>query len=99
MNPNELREIRGFILGLLNIQPDHGLSTKVIELSLDQSRFCISPGLVRSEINYLKEKEYVRVEDVSSRGISRTLVYITTKGIDLLQGSGPADPGIIPVLE
>lgn len=99
MNPNEAREMRGFILNMLQINYPNGCSEKLIEITLNENQFSISPSVIKTHIEYLEEKGYVRVEEVRSMGVVRTVVYLTAKGIDLMERSIPEDPGIILPLE
>lgn len=94
---NESRELRGFILTMCKHNYPHGCSEKLILTTLGENQFASSPALLRAHIEYLEEKGYVRIEDVQAHGlgISRTLVFITAKGIDLLEGSIPQDPGVL----
>lgn len=97
MFTNEARELRGFILTMCRHNYPHGCSDRLIAVTLGENQFSSSPALLRAHLEYLEEKGYVRLEEIrdSHLGVSRVLVYITAKGIDLLEGSIPPDPGIL----
>jgi len=102
MKINDDAEMRGFILTMLKINHPYGCSDQLISVTLNENDFFVSPALLSSHIRYLEEKELVRVEDVKNMklGISRTMVFITHKGIDLLAGDIPPEPGVlVPSLE
>ncbi|TEB09316.1 hypothetical protein [Pelotomaculum propionicicum] len=94
---NEARELRGFILSICMHNYPHGCSEKLIATTVGENQFDSSPALLRGHIEYLLEKGYVRTEVAEAKhlGISRTLVYITAKGIDLLEGNIQPDPGVL----
>lgn len=94
---NEARELRGFILTMCKNNYPHGCSDKLIATTVGENQFASSPAQIRAHLEYLEEKGYVRIEEVHAArlGVSRVLVYITAKGIDLLEGNIPPDPGVL----
>ena len=97
MKMNDDAEMRGFILAMLKINHPYGCSEQLISVTLSENEFYVSPALLSSHIKYLEEKELVRTEEIKNvkLGISRKMVHITFKGIDLLAGDIPPEPGIM----
>jgi DNA-binding MarR family transcriptional regulator len=95
MRVNEAREVRGMILRMCEINKPYGCSEQLISLALQENQFSVSPSLLKGHIDYLEEKGYVRAEDHEHYGIQRSIVFLTAKGTDLLEGNIPADPGIM----
>ncbi|NPV70301.1 MAG: hypothetical protein HPY55_06605 [Firmicutes bacterium] len=97
MRLSDSRELRGFVLRVCQINYPHGCSEQLLQITLQENQFMSSPAALKADIEYLEEKGYVRVEEQNSErlGISRTIVYCTAKGIDLLERNIPADPGIL----
>ncbi|AEG60029.1 hypothetical protein [Desulforamulus ruminis] len=97
MFPSEARELRGFILTMCKNNYPHGCSEKLIQIAVGENQFTSSPALIHAHLEYLEEKGYVRLEELQAKGlgISRKVVYITAKGIDLLEGSIALDPGVL----
>lgn len=92
---SETPELRGFILSMCKINYPYGCSEELIDKAVNDNQFAASPAILAGHIEYLKEKGYVRVEKISASGLKRTIVHITPKGIDLLEGNIPEDPGIL----
>jgi DNA-binding PadR family transcriptional regulator len=93
----EAKEIRGFILTICKYNYPAPCSLEVISLTIQENQFSISPAQIKGYIEYLEEKGYVRAAEKTSEvlGITRTVVTITAKGIDLMEGNIPPDPGIL----
>lgn len=98
MAATETQELRGFILTTCRVNYPQGCSEELIFRTVAGMGFAASPAEIRGHIEYLREKGYVRVEELRHGAISRVVVYITPKGIDLLEGSIPEDPGILAPL-
>lgn len=98
---NQSRELRGFVLDMCKVNYPHGCSEQLIVTTAKQNQFDVSTGLVAGHIEYLEEKGYVRVDEIKNERlkINRKMVYITAKGIDLLEGNIPEDPGVITLPE
>jgi DNA-binding PadR family transcriptional regulator len=97
MLASEAREIRGYILVLCKHSYPYGCSEQLIGTFLAQSQFSCSPAEIKGHLEYLEEKGYIRMEElrVDKLKLHRVVAYITAKGIDLLEGSIPSDPGIM----
>ena len=89
------REVRGCILRALAHTPCRAISTK----SLTRALIGTYPDVVsdiRAHLAYLADKGYITLADVdvgTESGID-LLVNLTAKGVDLIEESIPADPGI-----
>ncbi len=97
MNKNEAKELRGFILTICKVSYPGGASHQLINITLDNAQFAVSPAVVDGHIKYLEEKGYIRQEEAkcNSTGICRDMVFITAQGLDLMEGNIPPDPGIL----
>lgn len=96
MNPLEHKEIRLRILKTLHIGHPEGVKEKIIFLMVNEAGFKVSPKEIASEMDYLRQKEYIKSDLKDSRVLKEKIWVhkITSRGIDLLEGSIPADPGI-----
>lgn len=92
---NESAEIRGFILNACYRTYPHGCSDELLLKMLVENQFDVSPALVLGHLQYLEEKGYLRVEEIRTRHYFRRVAYITPKGIDLIDGNIPEEPGIM----
>jgi len=82
-------ELRGYILKIANeIQP-FGAGVPFIKILLHQLKFTPDEATIMNACKYLEGKGLVRMENVCDRvkNISRDIVYITPKGIDVLEGT------------
>ncbi|MCD9025763.1 hypothetical protein [Cohnella silvisoli] len=95
MITNEVKEVRGFILAILKLQYPSPASDRLISLTLNDSHLDSSIPQIRGQLHYLVDKGYVRTEEGNELGIQRTMATLTAKGVDLLDGSIPDDPGIM----
>lgn len=97
MKFSEAQELRGFILSMCKVNYPHGCSEQLVQVAVSENDFSASPALLAGYIEYLEEKGYVRVEEARNDrlGIYRRVIFITAKGIDLLEGNIPPDPGIL----
>lgn len=95
-HPSEAKELRGFILCMCKVAFPEGCSDRLIEMKIKELQFESSPAMLKYHLEYLEEKGYVRLEErhVKDMGIGRLMVYATAKGIDLVEGNIPLDPGI-----
>lgn len=98
MNLLEHKEIRLRILKTLHIAHPYGVKEKIIFLTVNDAGHAISESDIASEVVYLREKGYIDSEKRFSRALREEVRMhkITSKGIDLLEGSLPEDPGINP---
>jgi len=97
MSPvNTSQEVRHYILVALDKALPVGASQELLELTLDTIGLMVSDSELEVQLGYLKEKGYVTTEKVTDRHtkISRKIAKLTAKGIDLIEGNIPADPGI-----
>ncbi len=96
MRAREAREIRGWILRILNYNYPESLSVEAIALTLSDLEYVVTPLAVGGYLDYLEEKGYIETRQVEVRdaGISRRVARLTAKGKDLLEGNIPEDPGI-----
>ena len=94
----ENREMRGWILNIIDRAKPYGASFEVIEVTLTDLGFNVCETEVKAQLKYLSDKGYVKYEPIERSGIVRHLNHITPKGVDLLEGSIPADPGVMIIV-
>lgn len=96
MQAHEAREIRGWILRILNYNYPESLSVEAITLTLGKLEYSVTSFAVAGFIDYLEEKGYLesRQVEVPEAGIARRVVRLTARGKDLVEGNIPADPGV-----
>ena len=85
------REVRGCIMRALAASPGRPMSSKSLQMALIEVSTDIS-----QQLYYLGDKGYIRVVDAKDKDLSgiEYLINLTAKGIDLLEESIPADPGV-----
>lgn len=94
MAPNhEYRVQRGRILKILYKAFSEGVHKETISLTLKEMHLYATDGILRAHCDYLAEKGYIEI-DGNELDYSDYAARITTKGIDLLEQSIDADPGI-----
>lgn len=93
----EARIARGHVLKVLKTAYPEPASVELLELALNDRHCPTSPAVIQGYAQYLADKGYVTVSEVGSEelGLSRILVKLTPKGIDLLEGTIPKDPGVV----
>ena len=91
----ENREIRGLCLQICERAQPYGASFRTIEETLADVGFHLSPAEVKAHLQYLHHKGYLHLEEVEKHGVKRRINYITPKGVDLLEGNIPSDPGVM----
>lgn len=96
MNKREFREIRGWILKTLYNNLPEWTGDKLLTDILVEGGYTISTPSVQGHLRYLSEKGYVemREAEVTELGLSRVLAKLTSRGVDLVEGSIEDDPGI-----
>lgn len=80
------RRIRGAILKLLAHQHPGAIDFKVLHYLLDDLRYTISEEECSSHICYLAQKGLVNKERRSSGGVDISMVTISPRGLDVLDG-------------
>jgi len=93
----EARVIRGRILKILDLDYPHEMGDEVIVEALREGEITVSKAVVAGYLEYLHEKGYVEVRDVTSRdlGLSMKMARLTAKGKDLLEGNIEPDVGVV----
>lgn len=93
---HQARETRGRVLKILQRAYPDPVGSELITLILQENQYDVVAPTVAGYVDYLKDKGYVTTEEVSDRDLdlSRHLVRLTPKGIDLLEGNIPPDPGV-----
>lgn len=71
-----------------------GVSNEVIALTLSDMYLSSSSGVLRGHCEYLRDKGYVEIEEIKDDLGGGYIVNLTAKGVDLLEGNIPADPGV-----
>lgn len=96
MNRFAAREIRGWILRILYMNMPEWAGDHLISQILTDAQYRVSPAQVQGHLNYLAEKGYVELKEVTSEetGLTRHIARLTPKGIDLVEGNIPEDPGV-----
>ncbi|MBB6673004.1 hypothetical protein [Cohnella nanjingensis] len=94
---NSNKEVRGFILSILKLQYPGTASDRLISLTLNDSHLESALPQIRGHLHYLEEKGYVKTEEGNELGMQRTMATLTAKGIDLLDGNIPDEPGIMVI--
>lgn len=82
---------RGRILKILYKAYPEGVHKEDISLTLQDMQFYITDGILRGHCDYLAGKDYIEI--IEGDGLDY-VALITPKGIDLLEESIDADPGI-----
>ncbi|MBQ8982696.1 MAG: hypothetical protein IJ079_03830 [Lachnospiraceae bacterium] len=85
----ERQIIRKEILDILAETDQEGASTKVLKLALSKQGHELTDLTLNLELKYLQGKNLVQLDQVSNPalGIHRTIVHITSRGIDVLEGT------------
>ncbi|TEB09154.1 hypothetical protein [Pelotomaculum propionicicum] len=90
----EAKQIRGFMLKLLEITHPQPTPSSAISAALVQNGLVVNPDISRY-VSYLEDKGYIEVKDVALKSlrIGGVALKLTPKGIDLLEGT-IEDPGV-----
>lgn len=93
----QARIARGHILEILKIAYPGPASLELLEVTLNDRSCPTSPAVIAGYVNYLADKGYVHAVEgkIDDLDLVRTLVKLTPTGIDLLEGTIPADPGVV----
>lgn len=85
----EKQVLRGMILKISNAAEPLGAGTDIIQSAIKQYGYSVSKEDILIGCKYLQGKGLVIVKNVSNEvlGISRDIVHITSKGIDVLEGT------------
>lgn len=80
-------ELRKNILEILESSYPEQVGTKTMEIIMQDAGFEVNAKKIDKEVSYLKEKGYVATEVLGNKevGIQRTLVKLTSDGIDFLE--------------
>lgn len=86
------RDTRGCIMRALAHSKFRAISSHTLQMALIEKDTDIMPQLY-----YLADKGYITVVDVREDNLSGIdyLINLTAKGVDLLEGSIPEDPGVM----
>lgn len=71
-----------------------GVSNEAIALTLNDMRLPASSGVLRGHCEYLRMRGYVEIEEIDPKFGGGYIVKLTDKGVDLLEGNIPDDPGV-----
>lgn len=85
---------RGWILKSLYKSFPTGVNSDVISLTLAEMRLSLTGGTLRGHCDYLEGKGYVEIKKEADRSDNVFFTKITPKGIDLIEETIPADPGV-----
>lgn len=91
---NDDTKERGWILRILDrMYPDY-LDRETLKKQLTELKFLTGEKDIRANIAYLEEKGLVKAEEVGTGIIKRTVVRLTTKGKDAVDGIGEDVTGV-----
>jgi len=93
----ESKEIRAWILKALYNAKPYPLSFQTITRGLMEAKFYCTEIGIKAHLKYLMDKGYTKYEHLERVEVKRDLNYITPKGIDLIEGSIPPDPGVMTI--
>lgn len=93
----ENKEVRGWILNMLDRANPYGASFSVIEATLLDLGFNVGINELKAHLVYLTEKGYCRMEEIERNRVKRRINYITPTGVDLLEKNISDDPGVMRV--
>lgn len=90
---SEKRIIRNEILKVLDEMSSTGASTKLLRKALNTSGLSVTQENVNKEVEYLQGKGVISVEHIENKalGIKRDIITITSKGIDVIEGTLQVD--------
>ncbi len=85
--------MRKDILEVLEECEDEGASEELIAKCLARSGHSCTTDEVKRECSYLKGKELVEINHIENKtlGISRNVIKITSKGMDVLDGASTVE--------
>lgn len=85
----ERQILRKEILSILAETDEQGATPKLLKVVLLKQGYEVNDLVISLELKYLAGKELVKSEVVANKalGIKREIVHITSKGIDLLEGT------------
>lgn len=85
----ERQILRKEILSILAETDEQGATPKLLKVVLMKQGYEVNDLVISLELKYLAGKELVKSEVVANKalGIKREIVHITSKGIDLLEGT------------
>jgi hypothetical protein len=86
------QELRGYVLQIAFEARPCGAGIQLIEIMLRQLKLSANKDNIINAASYLEEKGLVRIDNVKNdaKSISRSIVHITPKGIDVLEGTEEA---------
>ena len=96
MDPRK-RLVRKEILRSLKYAGDYGTTAEVIAATLEGCGHRVTVPEIEQHMQYLAGpgKDFIRVLDLAVEGMGRRLVAnLLPKGVDLLDGNIPSDPGV-----
>lgn len=82
---------RRFVLRILYASSTVGTNEDLVFKALQMQRYPTLPGEVRPYLDYLEQKGLARIED---RDNEIWHAFITAEGIDVIEGTTKAPPGI-----
>lgn len=87
MTPEQIELLRTRLLTTVRGAARHGASRDLCWMSAKQGAFTITPDQVETHLDYLADKQLIRVERSSiSAALNRW--FITAQGTDFLEGQG-----------
>lgn len=85
----ERQILRKDILNILAETDNQGASPKLLKVVLEKQGYAVNDMTISLELKYLAGKGLIEVKSIANKalGIKREVAQITSKGIDLLEGT------------
>jgi dihydroxyacetone kinase DhaKLM complex PTS-EIIA-like component DhaM len=92
----DVREIRGRILKILNVDYANGANDRTIGLTLNDIQYSVSPAEKDAHIQFLIDLGYVQAEEIENEklGLHMKVLKLTPLGKNVVDGFVAADPGV-----
>ena len=92
----ENKEVRADILRVLKASYPVPISDRILAEALSGVNYSIMPTELTAHLVYLRDKGYVKMQEYKDDefNLSRDVYVLSAKGVDLLEGNIPPDPGI-----
>jgi len=93
----ENRELRGWMLHIINRARPYGASFRLVEETLCEMGYSVPENEIKTHLLYLQRRGYIHMEEKQAAGVMRRMNFVTPDGMDLLEGNIDADPGVMLV--
>ena len=88
--------VRREILELCQQTAPYGAGIPVLKAALRKSGYDLSEREIEKQADYLEQKGLIRREVIENRrlGINRCILFLSSGGVDYLEGNGPDIAGV-----